>query len=144
MKKLIAAMLVVIPLLGACGDDDATEDAMTAVCDAEVQVLEDLAALSSLDPTQITGDDFKAMVESLQSSVDQLEEARGDLAEQDVDNVSSAYDSLKTSVEDLGDDVPLAELEDAVVGEIGTAIQGLDAAYAEAYANSSCTPDAEG
>ena len=55
----------------------------------EVQVLEDVAAPSSLDPTETTGDNFQGMVESLQSSVDQLEEARGDLAEQDVDSVSA-------------------------------------------------------
>lgn len=142
MKKALATIVVVGALAAACGSDDETEDALSAVCDAQVQVLQDVAALSTVDPATTTGDDFKAQVESLQSSVDDLQAAKGDLEEQDVDNVTSAFEALQSDLQDLGD-VTLEELDEATVTTIGTAIEDFQAAYAEAYANSSCTPDTE-
>lgn len=139
--KTIAVTIVSVLVLSACGsDDDPTESALSAVCDAEEQVLEDVAALAATDLAETTGDDLQEMLDSLKSSVDDLQSARGDLAEQDVDNVSSAFDSLKAELSELGD-VPVAELEDAAVATIEDALDAFQASYEEAYANSSCTSD---
>ena len=141
MYKVLISIIAAAALLAACGDDsDPTEDALTAVCDAEAGVVEDLAALGTVDPGETTGDEFRGMVESLQSSVDDLRAARADFIEQDVDNVTSAFDSLKSELSELSD-IPLAELEDASSAAIGAAVEEFQTAYAEAYANSSCTSD---
>lgn len=144
MKKTVICLAAAGALvLAACGDDDdPTESAMSAVCDAEEKVLESIAALAALDPAENTGEDLQQGVEDLQSSVDDLEAARGDLAEQDVDNVKSAFDGLKTALGDLGD-VPLSELEDSASATIDESITAFQTAYEEAYANSSCSGDSE-
>ena len=136
MKKTSTCLAVAgVLLITACGDD--TEDAFSAVCDAQGDVADDLAALASIDPTSATSGEFKDAVEDLSSSVDDLREARGDLAEQDVDNVTNAFDALRSDLDDL-DDVPMTDLESAVQIEVIEAIAEFQVAYETAYANSDC------
>lgn len=120
-------------LVAACGDD--TEDAMSAVCDAQTSTLESVAALASLDPA--TADDLEDGLSDLSDSVDDLEDARGNMNEQDVDNVTSALDDVKSSLSDL-DEVPLAELESNVTIEVIEAVAAFQVADDTAYENSSC------
>ncbi len=47
---------------------------------------------------------------------------------------------MKSELSELSD-IPLAELEEASSAAIGAAIEEFQTAYAEAYANSSCTSD---
>lgn len=136
MKKtlpyLAAASLVV---LAACGDD--TEDAMSAVCDAQSSVFESLGDLESLDPASATKDDLDDGLDDLGDSIDDLREARGDMAEQDVDNVTTAFDDLRNTLSGL-DDVPLSELPSEVAISVIEAVAEFQVAYETAYANSSC------
>jgi predicted nuclease with TOPRIM domain len=142
MRTILMISVAGALLFAACGsDDDPTESAISAVCDAQDQVIEDVAALTTADRAETTGEDLNEMLESLQSSVDQLQEARGDLVSQDVDNVKSAFDSLKSSLGELGD-VPLTELEDAAVAAVDEEIYAFTEAYVVAYSNSSCEAEA--
>ena len=148
MKKFSLVLVMALALggaLAACGDDDDTADtagAMSSVCDNQETVLASAVALDTLDPTETTGSDLSSMVDDLNESVENLQNAKADLVEQDVDNVQSAYDALVESLKDL-DDVPLADLEAASAETIGAAIVAFQTAYTEAYANSSCTADDE-
>ncbi|MFW2335343.1 hypothetical protein [Ilumatobacter sp.] len=136
MKKPATCFAVAsVLLVAACGDD--TEDAMSAVCDAQTSTLESVAALASLDPATATADDLEDGLSDLSDSVDDLKDARGNMNEQDVDNVTSALDDLKSSLSDL-DDVPLAELESNVTIEVIEAVAAFQVAYDTAYENSSC------
>lgn len=141
MRTAVAGVAAIALVLAACGDDD-TSDALSAVCDQEEQVLEDLTALAALDPTTSTTGEYQSAVDALDSSIEDLRAARSDLAEQDVDNVQAAYDSLQSALEGL-DDVPLAEAPDAAASEVQAQIVALQEQYATAYANSSCTSDDE-
>ena len=148
MKNLVLVMAIALASAGAlsaCGDDDATSDtsdAFSSVCDNQESVLASLVALDSVDGTETTGDELQSMVDDLKSSVEDLDGAKADLVEQDVDNVSSAFDSLVEQVQDLGD-VPLTELEAEVSAAGQAAIADFRTAYEAAYESSSCTSDAE-
>ena len=139
MRPVIAGLAAIALVMGGCSDDDETTDALSAVCDQEEKVLEDLAALAALDPAASTTGDYQSAVDDLSSSIEDLQAARGDLAEQDVDNVQAAYDSLQSALEGL-EDVPLAEVPEAAASEAQAQIVALQEQYATAYANSSCTP----
>jgi len=141
MEKMLVTVVVAAALLAACGSDDPTEEALSNVCDAQSSVLESVAGLVTLDPAETTGDDFSQMVEDLESSVENLSEANDQMGEQDVENVQSAFDSLKESLGELSD-VPLAELDAAIVTTIGEAITDFRSAYETAYENSTCTDEA--
>jgi len=144
MKRILAIAIVSVLALAACGsDDDPTESALSGVCEAQEQVLADVEAIAAADLTETTAEDLEGMLDSLNSSVDDLKSARGDLAEQDVDNVTSAFDSLKSSLGELGD-VPLAELESTATATVEEAIDEFQASYIEAYENSSCASDDSG
>ena len=148
MKKFSLVLVMALALggaLAACGDDDATSDtagALSSVCDNQVKVLEDVTALGAIDPVETTTSDFESMLDDLKGSVENLQNAKADLVEQDVDNVQSAYDALVKTLEGL-DDVPLADLEDAVNDTGRAAVVEFQTAYAEAYASSSCTSEDE-
>lgn len=136
MKKTLTCLAATsLVVLAACGDD--TEDAMSAVCDAQSSVLESLGGLESLDPSTATADDLEDSLNDLGDSVDDLREARGDMAEQDVDNVTNAFDGLRDSLSEL-DDVPLSELESEVSINVIESIAEFQVAYETAYTNSSC------
>lgn len=141
MRSVIAGFAALSLALAACGDD--TEDALSAVCDAEEEVAANLASFAELDPTTNTSSDYEDVLDDLESAVEDLRSARGDLAEQDVDNVTNAYDDLQSEVADL-DDVPLAELEGEVVAALQEQALQLTQLYATAYANSSCTEESDG
>ena len=140
MRRVLVGACVLAFVVAACGDDDDTSDALSNVCDQQEDVAESLAALVALDPTTNTTGDYQSALDDLESSVEDLREARGELAEQDVDNVTSAFESLQSDLQDL-DDVVLAEADEAVSGTIAEASAEFQQAYAEAYANSSCAPE---
>jgi hypothetical protein len=138
MKKILALAIVSMLALAACGsDDDPTESALSGVCEAQEQVLADLEELAAADFAETTSEDLEGMLDSLSSSVDELQGAKDDLSDQDIENVTGAFDSLKSDLSEISD-VPLAELEDAAVATIDTAIDDFQAAYVQAYENSSC------
>jgi hypothetical protein len=137
MMKFAAGLVLATMLLAACGDSDDTSDALSAVCDSQEGVLEDLDALAALDPAVNTTDEYKSVVSDLQSSVDDLAEARSDLSEQDVENIEDAFDELRSELEDL-DDVPLGEADAAIGAASDAQIEELARLYDTAYANSSC------
>lgn len=59
------------------------------------------------------------------------------MADQDVDNVTNAYEDLQASLSEL-DDVPLSELPSNIAIEVIEAVADFQVAYETAYENSSC------
>lgn len=138
-KILMVALTAVLAFTAACGDDDDdTADALSAFCDSQEQVLEDLAALDALDPATNTTGEFRSAVADLEGSVDELRAARADLIEQDVANIEAAYEELSSSLSDL-DDVVLSEADAAIASTTEAQIAELNELYEAAYASSSCS-----
>jgi hypothetical protein len=139
MKHLLMALVSLTLLATACGDDDGddTADALSAVCDANASVVENLDALEALTPAVNTTDEYRDALDSVQSSVDDLRAARADLVEQDVSNVESAFDQLRADLEGLGD-VALADAGDEITSAIESGSEALADFYDVAFANSSC------
>jgi len=142
MKALIAGLATLALVGAACGDDDDTSDALSAVCDQQEAVIENLAALVALDPATNTTGDYQSAADELRSSVEDLESAQDQLTEQDVSNVQQAFDDLRSSLESL-DEVVLSEAGDEVAGAVEAQSEALQEMYVTAYANSSCAPEAE-
>lgn len=95
---------------------------------------------SGIESRGRTTEEYRSALESLQGSVEDLREARSELVEQDVSNVSGAFDSLRSELDGL-DDVLLADLE----GEAGVAIDAqadeLEELYVAAFQSPSCSGD---
>ncbi len=137
MHKIIAGSVAIVLLAAACSDSDSTSDALSSVCESQETVLADLAALAALDPTTESADTYRAALDDLESSVDDLRAAREDLGEEDVNNVESAFDTLRSDLDGL-EDVPLSEVSDEVRSAVTIGAIELEASYRVAYDNSSC------
>lgn len=137
MRKVLIGLAAVAMLAASCGDDDDTADALTEVCDSQESVLADLEALAALDPTADSAETYRAALEDLQDSVDDLRAARQELVEQDVANIESAFDALRSELEGL-DNVPLADIGDEISGAVTDQAAELEELYRTAYENSSC------
>ncbi len=138
MMKSLAGLALATMLLSACGSSDDTSNALSAVCDSQDAVLEDLAAMAALDPAVNTTAEYQSAVEDLQSSVDDLKAARSDLSAENVDNITSAYDELRAGLDDL-DDLPLAEADATLGSAIDVQVEQLTSFYDAAFAESSCS-----
>jgi hypothetical protein len=140
MRAVVAGVLALALIGAACDDDDETTDALDTVCDAEQSVAENLSALLALDPATNTTGEYQEATEALESSIEDLGDARSELGDQNVDNVSQAYDDLQSQLSEL-DDVPLNEAGDETVAAVQAQAAELQELYQQAYADSSCTPD---
>ena len=99
---------------------------------------ERLAALDALDPATNTAADYTTAMDNLNQSANDLLAASSDLIDQDIENINNAGSALRDSLDGVGD-MPLAEAGDAVGVAVEAQVAELNAFYAEAYANSSCS-----
>lgn len=137
MKKTTTLTVLTIALVGVTGCGDDTSDALSAFCDSQESVLENLRSLQALDPTTDTIDDYRAAASDLDESLAELRTARSDLVEQDVANVESAWQALDDELSSI--EAPLSEAGEPVRAAIAEQIGELAALYDAAYANSSCS-----
>lgn len=134
MKKILTVLTIALVVVAGCGDD--TSDALSAFCDSQESVLADLGALQALDPATDTIDDYREVASDLDESLAELRAARSDLAEQDVENVESAWQEIDDEISSI--EAPLGEAGDEVRAAVAEQIEQLTTLYETAYANSSC------
>jgi hypothetical protein len=107
---------------GACGDDD--DDAQSKVCDAQSQLNKDVDKLKSMDLSSTSVDDVKNTVSDIDNDLKDLKDAGSDKFKPQIDAVSSAYDSLKTTVSNLGSSSSLDDIKSGLTN-LGDAAKDL-------------------
>lgn len=123
----VGAML----LMTGCGDDD---DAGSAVCDAQAQLDEDIDQLQNLDLSATTVDDAEQILSNLGDDVQALRDEGSDELSPHLDAISSAFDDLGGTINDLESSASLSDAATAIqqsLGELGDATGDLQTAVTD-------------
>lgn len=157
---MIAAILVVL-VLGACGDSDeenapeaaqetaqsdaqetapsdAQEAAKQTVCDARDDISEQVDTLKGITPETFTAAAVATSLSAIQSDVSDINGAVPDLGDDLREQVQSANQEFKTqvesTVEDIGTSTTVTEAESALTG----AADELASSYEDTFAGIDC------
>lgn len=132
-KTLVVALLVAAGLLVGCGDDDDSPEA--AYCEQVDELEQSLADLRNLDVVAQGTDELRARVDEVRTNLSEVRAAAPDAAPEAADAFDTAFSSLQSAVEALGDgELTAATARDAIaaIGATATAAQDYFAALDEA------------
>jgi hypothetical protein len=108
--SLVAVVGATAIALVACGGDDETQaEAETSVCTSLASFGTAVAAFRDLDPASATQEQYDAAADDVRSAWDDVQSEAGDLNEADFSALETAYDDLDQAIEDIPDDVPVAD-----------------------------------
>ena len=126
-----AGLAILIGLLG-----QSEQVAEKQYCDDLTAMQSDLTALTSLDPSTATQDEFQSDVSAVQDDWDSLKSSAQDLQDANQSQLDSAWDSFESAVKGIPDNASVSDAEQSV----SSAAQGLESALqssSDAYTCSS-------
>jgi hypothetical protein len=107
---LVAVGLTTVITLGACGDDEPSQDAARRqVCDQADAARHAVADLRNVDLSDVSVDDLEAAGDKVSDAVDHLGDAADALGAAGFDEVKSSVDALITAIGDLNTDEPVSD-----------------------------------
>lgn len=114
-RFLLVALLVAGFGLAACADDDesSSDKANAELCDALGDLQADITGLAELG-LNASRDEISDQWDEIKESFDEVIDAAADVRDAETTDLQSAFDGLKTAVEDLGDDLTSANALDAL------------------------------
>src|SRR5262245_8423586 len=99
---------IVIGLLGNRGGESQA-DAQQNFCSSLSSLESSVNSLTSLSPTSASKSDYQSDVDQIQSDWDQVKTDASDLASVTMSELDSAWDSFKSSVDDVPDDASVSD-----------------------------------
>jgi len=125
-------------VLAGCGDS-AEETATTQVCTARDDIAQHVDALKGMTVTTATTTDVKDRLQAIRQDLSKIADARGDLSDDNRQQVETANDAFRTTVRETAQTV----LRTTSVEEAGTqleaALQQLAATYRDTFAQVDCS-----
>lgn len=137
---IIASILLVLAagLLSACGESKA-DKAKSQVCDARDDIAKQVQTLQGLTLATATTEKITDSVQAIQSDLNTIADAMGDLSDERRKEVQSANDAFKAKMDqirvDLGSNLTL---ENAAT-QAKAALQQLAASYRSTFGQLDCS-----
>jgi hypothetical protein len=126
---VVAAAVLAVALIAACGDDDETaEEANAEVCAEQAELQSTLQSLPDVDADTTTVEDLEEARTAVDDAIEDLASAAEGVAEEELEDLENAYDDYVSTIENLDDDQTLeaAAPEVAAAGdEVVTAAQNF-------------------
>jgi hypothetical protein len=138
VKKTLVSVMILMAgaalVFGACDDDESEEEATTGYCD-------DLAALgTALDAyadlsVDSTIDEVEEAQEDVADAYQAVQDSAADVADARLDDLESAYDDLASSVDDISGEDTVGE----AITTIATQANAVEAARADLVSSANCS-----
>lgn len=134
-----AAILVGLALaLGACGQSD-EDQAREDVCNARDDIAQQIQSLQGLTLGTATKEQLTSSLEAIQKDLQQIADARGDLNDELKQQVQTANETFKSSLDKAVSQVTESRSLSAAVTSIKAAIAQLGTSYREALQPIDCS-----
>jgi hypothetical protein len=116
-------ILVVLGIAGAIllgvwavSREDSQANAESSFCSSLDSLESNVQALTDLNPTSASKDDYESAVDDIESSWDDVKSDASNLVSVDMSTLDSAWDSFKSAVDDVPDDASVSDALNDVKG----------------------------
>jgi hypothetical protein len=138
LSQTVVAVLLVSPLLAACGGKSDAQAAQDQVCAARADIAKQVQHLQNVDLATFTADGVRKNVQTIKDDLSTISEATGKLNDQRRADVKAANDAFKATVQDTAATVGRsASLQDAKTN-LNQAFDELAATYRSTLAKIDC------
>lgn len=125
-SAIIGTALVLALALGACGDDENSEE--DAFCDAATSLEQNVGALAEMDVAAEGTNALDDALGEIEADLTALREAGSEVAEAELDDLFDAVDSLEAAATEAADS-PSTDDVAAIVSGVVAAVSAADAAF---------------
>jgi hypothetical protein len=129
-----AGAAILIGILGSLGGESQSE-ARQNFCSSLDSLESSVTALTSLDPTSASKDDYQSAVSEIQSDWDTVKSDASDLTNVTMSQLDDAWDSFESAVQDVPDD---ASVTDAL-NDVASAAQTLGSSVKSTLSGPDCS-----
>jgi hypothetical protein len=139
MSARLAALLVIVVALGACGDGESDQErAQNQVCDARADVQKQVEEIGSASLETATLGGIRRRLEAIRADLAKIAEARADLSAERREQVQSATSRFGRDVESVIDDLGSGGSLSGALTELQNSLVELRDSYQSSLATIDC------
>jgi hypothetical protein len=139
MSARLAALLVIVVALGACGDGESDQErAQNQVCDARADIQKQVEEIGSASLETATLGGIRQRLEAIRADLAKIAEARADLSAERREQVQSATSRFGRDVESVIDDLGSGGSLSGALTELQNSLVELRDSYQSSLATIDC------